>query len=117
MKIYFTLAGLVIPSSTNENEDKWEFIKPECCKLYQVRYEFQCEKGDATIKVLPAMCKKWFWRAFVYIFEVYIEWSKYIMLNASNKTWINENDIAEELPFPGMTCREANTNLILSYDW
>ena len=22
------------------------------------------------------------------------------MLNASNKTWINENDIVEELPFP-----------------
>ena len=27
------------------------------------------------------------------------------MLNASNKTWINENDIVEELPFPDMTHR------------
>ena len=43
---------------TNENEDKSKFIKPECCKLYQVRYEFQCEKGGKTIMVLPAMSKK-----------------------------------------------------------
>ena len=28
------------------------------------------------------------------------------MPNASNKTWINENDIVEELPFLDMTCRE-----------
>ena len=27
------------------------------------------------------------------------------MLNAWGKTWINENNIAEELPFPDMTCR------------
>ena len=27
------------------------------------------------------------------------------MLSASGKTWINENDIAKELPFPDMTCR------------
>ena len=38
------------------------------------------------------------------------------MLNVSNKTWINENDIVEELHFPDMTCKETNTNLILSYD-
>ena len=25
-------------SSTNENEDKSKFIKPQCCKLYRVRY-------------------------------------------------------------------------------
>ena len=25
------------------------------------------------------------------------------MLNASNKKWINENDIVEQLPFPDMT--------------
>ena len=51
-------------SSTNENEDHYDqffdqlkFIKPECYKFYLVRYEFQCEKGGTTIKVLPAMCK------------------------------------------------------------
>ena len=27
------------------------------------------------------------------------------MLNASVKTWINENDIVEELPYKDMTCR------------
>ena len=27
------------------------------------------------------------------------------MLNASNKIWINENDIVEELPFPDMTSK------------
>ena len=27
------------------------------------------------------------------------------MLIASDKTWINENDIVEELPSPDMTCR------------
>ena len=26
------------------------------------------------------------------------------MLNASDKLWINENNIVEELPFPDMTC-------------
>ena len=26
------------------------------------------------------------------------------VLNASEKTWINENNIVEELPFPDMTC-------------
>ena len=26
-------------------------------------------------------------------------------LNTSNKTWINENDIVEELPFPDMAHR------------
>ena len=45
-------------SSTNKNEDKSKFMKPECCKLFWVRYEFQCEKGGTTIEVLPAMCKK-----------------------------------------------------------
>ena len=28
-----------------------------------------------------------------------------ILLNASDKTWINKNDIFEELPFPDMTRR------------
>ena len=27
------------------------------------------------------------------------------MLNASDETWINENDIVEELPFSNMACR------------
>ena len=47
-------------SSANENKGKSKFSKPkcECGKCYQVRYEFQCEKGGKTIKVLPAMCKK-----------------------------------------------------------
>ena len=27
------------------------------------------------------------------------------MLNASDKTWVNGNDIVEELPFPDMTRR------------
>ena len=27
------------------------------------------------------------------------------MLNASDKTWINKNDIVEELLFPDVTCR------------
>ena len=54
-------------SSTNKNEDKSKFIKPECCKLFWVGYEFQFEKGGMTFKVLP--------------------------VNASDKTWINENDI------------------------
>ena len=45
-------------SSANENKDISKLIKPECGKFYWVRYEFQCEKGDTTIKVSPAMCKK-----------------------------------------------------------
>ena len=45
-------------SSANENEDKSKFIKPECGKFYRVRYQFQCEKGGTTIKVLPATCEK-----------------------------------------------------------
>ena len=27
------------------------------------------------------------------------------MLNASHKTWINKNNIVQELHFPDMTCR------------
>ena len=27
------------------------------------------------------------------------------MLNASHKTWINKNNIVQELNFPDMTCR------------
>ena len=41
----------------------------------------------------------------VYIFEMCLKWSKYIMLNASDKTWINENDIVKEWSFPDTTCR------------
>ena len=29
------------------------------------------------------------------------------MQNAYDKTWINENNIVEGLPFPDMTCRET----------
>ena len=50
--------------------------------------------------------KKRSWGAFVYIFETSLKWSEHIyMLNASVKTWINENDIVEELPYKDMTCR------------
>ena len=55
-------------SSANENKDKSKFIKSECDKFYWVRYEFQCEKCGATIKVLPAMCEKMILRS-IYIFE------------------------------------------------
>ena len=29
----------------------------------------------------------------------------YHMVNACDKTWINENSIVEGLPFPDMTCK------------
>ena len=60
-----------------------------------------------SVKVLPAMLKKnkLFWRAFIYIFEVCLKWSKYIMVNASDKIWINENDIVKELLIPDITSR------------
>ena len=37
---------------------------------------------------------------------------KIYILNASDKTWINENYIVEELSFSDMTHKETNTNLI-----
>ena len=45
-------------SSANKNEDKSKIITPECCKLFWLRYEFQCEKSGTTSKFLPAICKK-----------------------------------------------------------
>ena len=54
-------------SSANENKDKSKFIKPECVKFYWVRSEFQCDRGGATIEVLPAMCeRKWSWGVFIF---------------------------------------------------
>ena len=41
----------------------------------------------------------------IYVFEPCLKWWKCIyMLNASNKLWVNENNIVEELPYPDMTC-------------
>ena len=41
----------------------------------------------------------------IYVFEACLKWLKCMyVLNASEKTWINENNIVEELPFPDMTC-------------
>ena len=58
-------------SSRNENEDELKFIKPECCKFYWVRYEFQYEKC-CTTKVLPAMCKKNVLQEHLFIFLKHI---------------------------------------------
>ena len=90
MEIYFHLVSPPCHSSSgNENKDKSKFIKPECAKFYWVRYELQCERGGTTIKVLPAMCKKN---------------DLHIYAKTCGKTWINENNIVEGLPFPDMTC-------------
>ena len=52
------------------------------------------------------MCEKNDLEEHLFIFLKSVSNGKYIyMLDASNKTWINENDIVEELPFPDMTCR------------
>ena len=85
--------------SADENKDNSKFIKPQCGKLYWVRYEFQCEKSGTTIKLLTTMIIR-----SIYIFESCLKWSKYkYMLNASIR--INVNNIVEELPFPDMTWR------------
>ena len=47
--IGFHLTVLVIlHQQITENKDKSEFIKAQCGKFYQVRYEFQYEKGGTT---------------------------------------------------------------------
>ena len=52
------------------------------------------------------MCEKNDLEEHLFIFVKSVSNGKYIyMLDASNKTWINENDIVEELPFPDVTCR------------
>ena len=57
--IGFHLTVLVIlHQQIIENKDKSKFIKAQCGKFYQVRYEFQYEKGGTTHKALPAMCGK-----------------------------------------------------------
>ena len=81
----------------------------QCGKFYHVRYEFQYEKGGTTIKVLPAMCEKMTLRSICLYFwsmSQMINDQNIYMLNASNKTWINENDIVE-LPFPDDTQTNA----------
>ena len=65
-------------SSANENKDKSKFIEPECGKFYWVRYEFQCRKGDTTIKVLPAMCEKSDLEEHLYFWSVSQVINKYI---------------------------------------
>ena len=63
-------------------------------------------ESGTTIKVLPVMWEKNDLEEHLFIFLKSVSNGKYIyMLDASNKTWINENDIVEELPFPDMTCR------------
>ena len=92
-------------SSANQNKDKSKFIKPERGKFHWVRYEFQCEKGGTTIKVLPAMCKKNYLEEHLFIFLKRASNDQIIcMLNAGDKTWINEN-IVDKIPFPDMTPR------------
>ena len=92
----------------NENQDKSRYIKPECAKFYGkfLRYEFQCEKGGTTIKVLPAISEKNDLEEYLFIFLKRVSNDQYIhMLNANDKTWVNGNDIVEELPFPDITRR------------
>ena len=74
-------------SSANENEDKSKIIQPECGNFYQVGSEFQCDQGGTTIKILQGICRK----TILGLGQIY-------MLNASDKTWINENHLVEELP-------------------
>ena len=96
--IGFHLTVLVIlHQQITENKDKSKFIKAQCGKFYQVRYEFQYEKGGTTQGFSSNVWKKRSWGAFIFLNHA---WNDKYMLNPSNKTWINENDIVEELPFP-----------------
>ena len=56
-----------------------------------------------------------YYQRFVCIFEVCLKWSKHVMLNASDKTWINENDIVKEWPFPDATCRGSGITLLFEH--
>ena len=56
--------------------------------------------------VLSAMCKKNELEEHLFIFLKGVSNDQNIyMLNASNKIWMNENDIVKELTFLDMTCR------------
>ena len=62
--------------------------------------------GGTTITVLSAMCKKNELEEHLFIFLKGVSNDQNIyMLNASNKIWMNENDIVKELTFLDMTCR------------
>ena len=91
--------GSACYSSANESKGKSKFIKPECVKFYWVRHECQCDRVGTAIEVLPALCWKLILRI-CYLFEACLKWSKWIyMLNASGKTWINENNLSKSYPF------------------
>ena len=67
--------------------------------------DFSVRKVVQQLRFYQQCVKKRSSGAFLYIFEAFSNDKNIYMLNVSNKTWINENDIVEELHFPDMTCR------------
>ena len=81
-KYYGQDCGCSYHSSSANERDKSKFIKPGYSEFYWVRYEFQCEKGGATIKVLPAMCKNNDLEKHLIIFLSYVSNDQYIYIYA-----------------------------------
>ena len=80
-KIHGNLFLPCCPCHKNENKNKAKFIKAQCGKFYQVKYEFQYDKNGTTIKILPAMCEKSDLEGHLFIFWKHVsnnKWSKYI---------------------------------------
>ena len=70
---------------------------------------FSMRKVVQQLRFYQQCVKKWPWGAFCLYFwsmSQMINDQNIYMLNASNKTWINENDIVE-LPFPDDTQTNA----------
>ena len=64
---------------------------------------FDMRKVVQQLRFYQQCVKKVIWRVICLYFgnmSQIINDQNIYMLNASNKTWINENDIVEELPFP-----------------
>ena len=81
-------------------------IKPVLGKFYRVRYIFENEKGGTTLKVLPAMCERNDLEEHLFVFLKRASLNGFIYaLTKTDKFWIHEDDIVEELATPELTRR------------
>ena len=80
---------------------------------------FDMRKVVQQLRFYQQCVKKVIWRVICLYFgnmSQIINDQNIYMLNASNKTWINKNDIVEELPFPDDMRRKPIQIWFLSYD-
>ena len=79
-------------------------LSPTVGQLYKVKYHFLDGKGGEIVHRLPAMCSKNDLEEHLFTFLKQTRPHHYL-LNDSNQTWLNENDICTILLFLNLTWR------------